>query len=206
MTMNLLNWFCAHDQGAPPDLTFDDVANQFEDYRIGALSYEQNLQDSESQLRKAQAEISKLQKTVQQLRSENGGLRNTINKQKADQKNQQAQLAGLNGLVQSLKKKNASILTEHSQLQTHIHETQDRSQDLLLELELLKCTAPSRDLQDSTASMQLTPQSFVAVLIDGDAYNVGVLPCTLWEVYICSGRMTSSLHPHDLLEPWQLFA
>lgn len=170
------------EDAALTQLTFTDIAEQLEAYCEKAHSEAQKHHDAVEDLTKAQAQTACLESLVQQLRSENQSLRATINHQKtelsnfhnartASQKTYRTQISSLNSTVQHLNSRNVSVINEHNLLQARAASLDQRVHDLQFDLELLRGTQHSPKPK-ADATMHLTPQPFVAVLVDGDAYAV----------------------------------
>ncbi len=173
------------------EVTFDDIAKQFDLYRTQALDSQNQITSSLAKLQQTLAENANLTTLVQQLRHQNQNLHSTIkgqgneisnlhhmNKQlKGAPKPQSSQVPGLNG---SGHKSYANLLAEHEKLQNYTLFINERMQVMQFELELMKCTRASESNEISrrptdSYQMQLTPQPFVVVLVDGDAYAVSNL-------------------------------
>ena len=174
--------------GSLPQLTFDDIADQLDLHRATAFESQAKLEVTNNKLQSSITEIARLKKANQGLRSENGSLQSKVKRQSADltklQRNPKAkelrhvqvdQIVTLNALVQKLDKRYANTVAEYEKLQAYTLYINEKAQDMQLELEFLKCTSPCENDQtrsEPTNDMQLTPQPFVVVLIDGDAYAV----------------------------------
>lgn len=177
------------------DVTFDDIVQQFDLYRTQALTSQDQIAASLSKLQQTLAENANLTTLVQQLRYENQTLQGTVkgqgkeisdlhrrNKQfRSVPKAQTGQVPGVNGSGHKLY---ANLLAEHEKLQAYTLFINEKAQDMQLELELLKCTRASDNTRTRESpiyidEMQLTPQPFVIVLIDGDAYPVSILLAVL---------------------------
>lgn len=168
---------------ATEELTFSEIAEQLELYCEKAHAETQRHQDAVENFTKTQAEKKRLEQVIQQLRSENENLRTTINQQRTElsrlqqsntfpQKTYKAQISSLNSQVQLLKTRNAGVLNEFNQLQTNASKMRQRLHDLQFDVEFLRCQQDGWKPREKGVEMQLTPQSFVAVLVDGDAYGV----------------------------------
>ena len=168
--------------------TFDEIATQFERYRKEARSFKDRLQ-------KLSDENKRLSQINHELRNHNGKLQNGAKKQKteierlsklsqtkqASSQNQAGQNAVLNGIVQKQENRIAHLAAQNDVLQKDTLLRNDKFQIMQFELELLKCTAHRSSLEQIEAPdnvMHMTPQPFVVVLIDGDAYSVSGLPCS----------------------------
>ena len=173
------------------DVSFDDIVEQFNLYSTQALTSQDQITTSLTKLQQTLAENTNLTTLVQQLRYQNQKLQGTIrgqgkhisdlerlNKQRKNvPKPESGQVPGLNGSGHKLY---ANLLAEHEKLQAYTLFISEKAQNMQFELELLKCTAAYEDTSsgmggDYVGEMQLTPQPFVVVLIDGDAYAVSIL-------------------------------
>jgi myosin heavy subunit len=120
---------------------------------------------------------SALEGTVQRQRAEINNLHQAT-KSKKTQKNQVDQINGLQSLVHRQQQEHTATIIRYETLQGYAHKISEKAENLQLDLELLRCTTggPQKAIstEASVGMMHLTPQPFVAVLIDGDAYAVSL--------------------------------
>ena len=179
------------DRSQTHELNFDDIAQRFDIYCTQDRASQDQIAASLAKLQQSLAENANLTSLVQQLRNQVQKLHGTImgqrnelsnlqhvNKQlKAKPKSHSGQIQGVDGTGHKLY---ANLLAEYEKLQAYTLFINEKARDMQFELELLKCAGASDNTQARgnchyVDEMQLTPQPFVVVLIDGDAYAVGIL-------------------------------
>ena len=176
-------------------VTFDNIADQFVLLQTKVADLEAELADTIAKLGESKADNHELTQTCRQLRSHNESheatamtQRNVVlnldvsNKSlKRQQRFQSTKITELTSRIRTSDGECAALQYENRKLQTHILHVNEKAQDLTLDLELLKCTADPAEMEARAEKLdfrqsQLTPQPFVAVLVDGDAYSVRVPP------------------------------
>ncbi|ETN47160.1 uncharacterized protein HMPREF1541_01351 [Cyphellophora europaea CBS 101466] len=106
--------------------------------------------------------------SLQGAGAENARLHTTIRNERATNSRLQDSLTRENAAAASLRQNNMQLSQSNNELSRRYVAIETRHQEALFELEHLKCV---EKVEIDRTEMPLVPQSFVVVLVDGDAYG-----------------------------------
>lgn len=170
-------------------LSFDEIADHFstihkqlrkvrqdaKDARAGLAATEKQMEalrarnaSQQKQINDHQQNARQSKKTIADLRHQTQSQVSEMSKFKSRLTRETTELAAAKSLITSLQQHNQHVMRTNHDLVTRCSTFEKRSQEALLDLEHYKCVEnPSLD----STKLPLTPQPFIVVLVDGDAYG-----------------------------------